>query len=369
MGDYESSEEEEQYEEEGMTTNELRVTDLDFEQKRARVDYKLKSAYESIFEKYGRDFDGIGDEIDMETGEIVVNNGHLLEMQNERDIGQNRGRRYDLVDDSTELEDDSRESSEMDENENDDSEDEEDEDDATDHDQNEDDMLEDDLILRGFTQATRGRLAQPSSQLSHATSRLVHKPVSSSVDPAYTPRSELPSRSQIIAQFGPHFGPQILDVVSRQNAPARTSTDENVEPLWRIPRHVDHPSGHDEREIEPAWRVPDIPLSVSVSRPSAKLHAADFEDERSVSPEAGHSLWAPLPPKGSTNHSKKHSKTPGSKRIRNNFTVEDDEVLLDCVKKARLRGAKLNQSFWLGLGAQVSSHKSTLLILLTCSVS
>ncbi|EPE24233.1 Homeo [Glarea lozoyensis ATCC 20868] len=353
MRDYESSEEEEHYEHEAMATNESPVAELDFEQKKARISYKLKSTFESIFEKYGRNFEGIGDEIDMATGEIVVNNGHLMEMQNERDIGQNRGGRYDLVDESTELEDDSRTSSETDENEYDDGEDDEDEDDASEDGQNEEDMLEDDLILRGLTQA-RGRLAQSSGQLSHAHSGLVQKPGSSSVAPAYTPKSELPSRSEIIAQFGPHLGSQILDVVSRQNAPART--EEHIEPLWRIPHHIDRAFRHDDRNIEPPWRVPDIPLSVPVTRPSAKLHAADFENERSVSPDAGHSLWAPLPSKRSTNNSKKHSKTQGSKRIRNNFTVEDDEILLDCVKKARLRGAKLNQSFWLGLGAQYPNH-------------
>ena len=59
----------------------------DLHARRAQNDFRLKSIFESIFEKYGRDFDGIGDEIDMETGEIVVNNGHIQGMTNERDIG------------------------------------------------------------------------------------------------------------------------------------------------------------------------------------------------------------------------------------------------------------------------------------------
>ena len=41
---------------------------------RAFAAYKLKSAFERIFEKYERDFTGIGDEVDLRTGEIVVNN-------------------------------------------------------------------------------------------------------------------------------------------------------------------------------------------------------------------------------------------------------------------------------------------------------
>ena len=61
--------------------------ELDFHAQRAQNDFRLKSIFESIFDKYGRDFDGIGDEIDLKTGEIVVNNGHIMGMSNERDVG------------------------------------------------------------------------------------------------------------------------------------------------------------------------------------------------------------------------------------------------------------------------------------------
>ena len=64
------------------------VPDADLQKRRARNDNRLKSIFESIFDKYGKDFAGIGDEIDLRTGEIVVNNGHLLGMTNERDAGQ-----------------------------------------------------------------------------------------------------------------------------------------------------------------------------------------------------------------------------------------------------------------------------------------
>jgi len=65
----------------------LSYPDEDLSERRARNDFRLKSIFESIFEKYGKDFDGIGDEIDMRTGEIIVNNGHILGMRNERDAG------------------------------------------------------------------------------------------------------------------------------------------------------------------------------------------------------------------------------------------------------------------------------------------
>ncbi|KAL9130498.1 MAG: hypothetical protein Q9217_001318 [Psora testacea] len=62
-------------------------TDVDLQRRRAQNDRRLKSLFESIFEKYEKNFEGIGDEIDLETGEIVVNNGHILAMRHEKDAG------------------------------------------------------------------------------------------------------------------------------------------------------------------------------------------------------------------------------------------------------------------------------------------
>ena len=61
--------------------------DDSLQQKRDKNDRRLKSTFESIFEKYERDFEGIGDEIDMETGQVIVENGHLLRMRHEGDAG------------------------------------------------------------------------------------------------------------------------------------------------------------------------------------------------------------------------------------------------------------------------------------------
>ncbi|EMC95277.1 hypothetical protein BAUCODRAFT_35264 [Baudoinia panamericana UAMH 10762] len=61
--------------------------DDELERDRYANDQRLKSRFENIFAKYARDFSGIGDEIDMETGEIVVDNGHLANMQHEADPG------------------------------------------------------------------------------------------------------------------------------------------------------------------------------------------------------------------------------------------------------------------------------------------
>ncbi|KAI1413985.1 hypothetical protein F5Y13DRAFT_197884 [Hypoxylon sp. FL1857] len=52
---------------------------------RAKAATRLKSAFERIFEKYERDFTGVGDEIDLATGEVVINNGHLQSLEDEKD--------------------------------------------------------------------------------------------------------------------------------------------------------------------------------------------------------------------------------------------------------------------------------------------
>lgn len=52
---------------------------------RAKAATQLKSRFEDIFAKYGKDFTGVGDEIDLATGEVVVDNGHLSSMRSMKD--------------------------------------------------------------------------------------------------------------------------------------------------------------------------------------------------------------------------------------------------------------------------------------------
>jgi len=54
---------------------------------RRQHDLRLKSRFDAIFNKYGHDFDGIGDIIDITTGEILVDNGHVSRMRHAGDIG------------------------------------------------------------------------------------------------------------------------------------------------------------------------------------------------------------------------------------------------------------------------------------------
>ncbi|KAK4128130.1 hypothetical protein N657DRAFT_638539 [Parathielavia appendiculata] len=54
---------------------------VQLERSRAFAAFKLKSAFERIFEKYEKDFTGVGDEIKLSTGEIVVDNGHIQSLK------------------------------------------------------------------------------------------------------------------------------------------------------------------------------------------------------------------------------------------------------------------------------------------------
>ncbi|KGO43043.1 Centromere protein Scm3, N-terminal [Penicillium expansum] len=61
--------------------------EFDLPAARAQNDSRLKSLFEGIFAKYSQDFTDVGDEIDLQTGDIVVDNGHLLGMRGEHDAG------------------------------------------------------------------------------------------------------------------------------------------------------------------------------------------------------------------------------------------------------------------------------------------
>ena len=69
------------------STSEVDIADEDFQQAKTENDLRLKSAFEAVFEKYSKDFTDTGDEVDLETGEIVVDNGHIFDMEDEGDLG------------------------------------------------------------------------------------------------------------------------------------------------------------------------------------------------------------------------------------------------------------------------------------------
>ncbi|KAL9086171.1 MAG: hypothetical protein Q9165_007236 [Trypethelium subeluteriae] len=62
--------------------------------KRYENDRRLEGTFSKLYEKYSRDFTNVGDEIDLETGEVVVDNGHLTNMKDERDVGKDQAQRF-----------------------------------------------------------------------------------------------------------------------------------------------------------------------------------------------------------------------------------------------------------------------------------
>ncbi|RDW81686.1 Myb-like DNA-binding domain protein [Aspergillus mulundensis] len=69
--------------------NEYEPSEVDLQEARAQNDLRLKSIFEGIFEKYGRDFTDVGDEIDLQTGKITVNNGHIDALDREGSGSEN----------------------------------------------------------------------------------------------------------------------------------------------------------------------------------------------------------------------------------------------------------------------------------------
>ncbi|GAB7351576.1 hypothetical protein MBLNU459_g2199t1 [Dothideomycetes sp. NU459] len=64
------------------------------ERKRHANDQKLKGTFERLFEKYATDFSQVGDEVDIRTGEIIVDNGHIALMEHERDVGNSASKQF-----------------------------------------------------------------------------------------------------------------------------------------------------------------------------------------------------------------------------------------------------------------------------------
>ncbi|KAI9687299.1 MAG: hypothetical protein M1822_002342 [Bathelium mastoideum] len=66
----------------------------ELERQRFENDRRLEGTFQNIYEKYSQDFTNVGDEIDLETGLLIVDNGHLAHMRDERDVGHDQARRF-----------------------------------------------------------------------------------------------------------------------------------------------------------------------------------------------------------------------------------------------------------------------------------
>lgn len=229
---------------------------------RARNDFRLKSTFEAIFEKYGQDFSGVGDEIDLETGEIVVDNGHLLDMRSEQDIGYGRnddlsaftanlGGDFDSLaapsggeDDSDSFESGLHEKEIV----------------TVDVEVQSDDDL--DSLLGSFEDDVRSKQQVDGEDMRVSREEAGY----GSQCEEQTERHDLPSEDAILRQFGPALGPRIARLVSN----VRTDNDSCV---------------------EEAWRGPDLPAAAPGRRPVLKS-LLNLRQERSLSPPSHTSIWA-----------------------------------------------------------------------------
>ncbi|EPQ62206.1 Bgt-1422 [Blumeria graminis f. sp. tritici] len=257
--------------------------DKDFElaNKRAQLDSKLKKTFESIFEKYGKDFDGIGDEIDIATGEIVVNNGHVLFMHDEKDAGERNLQNdkqlvvdnlsNDLINnfdkcsvfetEATKEKCDDEKFKDIDETIN-----------------SIDDQEEDDLILRGFFRANRYLQMKPKEEIDQNCAILYNSPHNCVSSCTLAGGISLDSR------------PDLAEKPYKNKFERLPVNETQIEKAWRVP---DLPISQQSDGIESAWRVPCISTDLLESCKAEVTFPHIFEDRQFSPPQKVKSLWAP----------------------------------------------------------------------------
>ncbi|KAL6249064.1 hypothetical protein RBB50_004127 [Rhinocladiella similis] len=303
------------------------VLDQDLDALRDRNDSLLKTRFESIFEKYSQNFDDLGDEINLWTGEVEVDNGHLQGLRNETDTGD-KGR--SLLRAMTEAEDTAdsyfdnegadkvmQSIEEIAENAAIHDED-QDEDEDDDEDQSQD---EEEVILNSDDELFAPMQQEPSSEERHnslrsstaARSQGSDSDGNSLFEVESTQRSDSPDSLfevldalepqedsgprntiqsptgmlqeyrqiddvDIMQKFGPEIGNEVLEIVQT----TRNMAEAHIEPAWRIPANVIPPKA--TRATSPSHTPPQA------SRSSQQY-------EKPVSPQNSRSLWNPPKPR------------------------------------------------------------------------
>lgn len=309
---YEEAENFEEAEVDDEDTYEEEAPEANMKATRQKLDNKLKSTFEAIFEKYGKDFSGVGDEIDLRTGGIIVDNGHLAEMHNETDAGEGRGRgmlrayteepeqagfsRHGSEDNAEHYYDVDEASDSMDYHvrgrqmllaftqepdlgqESGTEEDEEEynrvtirQNAAADDDSSDDDILyQNNGVIPANSLVPLPMAPPPKPPINYRHSQPLKSPFQT---PKPAPNSRALKRSSAypsepdIAQFGQELGPRIVEYVSLQ---------ESV----------------DDSRIDLKWRTPSLPAVTAGKQPIPKSIIMEPGVERVPSPK-GHPLWAP----------------------------------------------------------------------------
>ncbi|KAI7663497.1 hypothetical protein KC318_g8275, partial [Hortaea werneckii] len=301
--------------------------DSELERKRKSNDAILKSRFEDIFEKYERDFSGVGDEIDLETGEIVVDNGHLEGMEHEGDPGESAsGQFVRAFQEDLEQEGDSSESS---------SEDSESEDgnannvdnprpigasfgvgrersaDSADHHSTSASDPTIDPFLQQLTGAARGLgKIDDASQGQASTNGLSREGSASSADD---------SGSQTSASFNVMELPAVKERMAAFKSKSSRGRDVDPEAIQALGISIANQIAQfmgangkskkrkrEKKREDPAWAFPESPLDkrsrTAVSPPPARPYLARLSSaispqqpqKRSKKAEPKSSLWAPV---------------------------------------------------------------------------
>ena len=208
--------------------------ELDLSARRARNDRKLKSIFERIFDKYEKDFSRVGDEIDLATGQIVVNNGHLQSLDDEGDPG-------DLSDT---------------------------------------DILNSDEV----DEVSRGKISLKNQKYKDSLGW-----TSPSMDSGFViSAAERTTTYKILGRSPRAHAQSRLPEVDRTGLQS-PSDSSSIATYKRNP---------DDRSIEPMWRAPRLPIDSVLVQETPSTTSLEFQEEIETPPSpSNQSIWASLGPK------------------------------------------------------------------------
>lgn len=284
--------------------------DEELDRARHENDLLLKGKFEAIFAKYSEDFTGVGDELDLNTGKIVVNNGHLHSMEGETDIGKptvrsaspgietwvadgrsmlramtvapDREDSYFEEDGANAViqsietianvinisSDDETDESEADD---DDDDDEQDEEEDGESDDEETDTSRQKVKIKSEFSPAKPTISQPQDQtISDSDSLFDVKEEyrGSSPDslffedtpPTSTSDQRDSEEQEIMAKFGHNIGKEVIDFLTR-----RDQEERHIDPAWRIPVQIDSArlpatdtDGAANEQLMPSFKQSDI---------------------------------------------------------------------------------------------------------------
>ena len=300
---------------------------------RTQNDSLLKSRFEAIFAKFSEDFTGVGDEIDLSTGDVIVDNGHLATMEDEKDIGKPTARSTSPKDgkavangksmlramtvapdrEDSFFEDEDADdvivsieaiagviniSSDEDESDEDGEEDEDD----TPMDEGGSDPTREHSSLSQQQLASRSRSLEPGDK-DDSDADSLFAPITmrecraSSVDSLFVIEVETPPTSagvvrnteeqQIIAKFGETVGQEVLNLIA-----ARDRAEPHIEPAWRIPVKIPE---QPRLSLPPMDGILEQMMEVHDSPGNASTpdlpESTDISQQVTPSPNKGKSLW------------------------------------------------------------------------------